>query len=61
MAYRNHLSTQFSMKASFDRLTERQKKVVLSSRIKDLADYVCLFQRKNSTFNCGGSSANSGF
>ena len=52
MAYRNNLSTQISMDDSFERLTERQKKVVLSSRIKDLADYVCLFQRKNNTCIC---------
>ena len=40
MAYRNNLSTQISMDDSFERLTERQKKVVLKSWAKDFADYV---------------------
>lgn len=40
MAYRTNFSAQISMDDSFERLTDRQKKVVLKSWAKGFADQV---------------------
>jgi len=40
MAYRTNFSAQISMDDSFERLTERQKKIVLKSWAKGFADQV---------------------